>query len=141
MLGIVSFLVMLLMTRGLADETVVDITSIHIIQSPNSDTLHILARPELNLPDTTMLIDKAILTTTICPAEDMVTFVSIRIHPIITEWNPENTSWDYPWANAGGDFDSVFYAEYLITNPGNQVVEIDITDLATRCADGRLPFH
>jgi hypothetical protein len=88
-----------------------------------------------------MVIDKAILELWVEPqTEDTVTYVSVRVYPITTDWSSDAVSWSTPWSNPGGDFDDVFYAEYAISSIGPQEIQIDLTDLCMRWADARLPY-
>jgi hypothetical protein len=100
-----------------------------------------LARPEATFPDTIRVVDWARLELWVEPTtEDTTTFISIRVYPITTEWNPGNAVWNSPWSNPGGDFDEDIYAEYALGTPGKQSVAIDLTDLCMRWNDGNLPY-
>lgn len=124
-----------------ADENIVEINSAMVIHSPDNGDFRILMRPEIQFPDTTMGVDRAFLNLTASPQTDDTTFISIRLHAITTDWDPGNVSWDSPWVGEGGDYDSVFYAEKMITLPENQEIRIDFTDLCMRWVDGRLPYY
>ncbi len=126
---------------ALADENIVEINSAIVIRSPDYGDFRVLMRPEIEFPDTTMVVDRAFLNLTASPQTDDTTFISIRLHPIITDWDANNVTWDLPWTEPGGDFDDVFYAEKMITLPDNQEISIDFTDLCMRWADGRLPYY
>lgn len=140
--GLLPLIIALWAALGLADEIEVNINSVEIISSPNQDTLHILAKPDLVLPDTTLMIDKAILSATVSPqTQDTTTFISIRLHPITTDWNPANVSWNNPWTEAGGDYDEINYGELLVTEVGSQPIEMDLTSLLTRWANGTVPYY
>jgi hypothetical protein len=65
----------------------------------------------------------------------------LGVYPITTEWSAETVTWNNPWTNPGGDFDDVNYAEYAVSIPGKQNIQVDLTDLCMRWADGRLPYH
>ena len=124
-----------------ADENIVEINSAIVIRSPDNSDFHVLMKPQIEFPDTTMVVGRAFLNLTASPLTDDTTFISIRLHPITTDWDPGNVSWDSPWTDPGGDFDSVLYAEKMITLPNNQEIRIDFTDLCMRWADGRLPYY
>jgi len=131
----------ILSSAAAGNEIAYDIQTPTIIASDDLGS-HYLARPEVNFPDTTMVIDKAILELWVEPqTEDTITFVSIRVYPITIDWSSDAVSWTSPWTNPGGDFDDVFYAEYAIGSTGAQEIQIDLTDLCMRWADGRLPYY
>jgi hypothetical protein len=141
-LGLIPLLVALWAISGFGEEVEVNINSVMIISSPNQNTIHILAKPDLGLPDTTFMIDRAILSATILPqTQDTTTFLSIRLHPITTDWDPVNVAWSNPWTEPGGDYDEINYGEFLVTDVGNQPVEMDITSLVMRWSDGSLPYY
>lgn len=50
-------------------------------------------------------------------------------------------SWNNPWIEPGGDYDQIHYGEFLVTDVGNQPLEMDITSLVMRWTDGRLPYY
>jgi hypothetical protein len=87
-----------------------------------------------------MTIDRATLELTVSPASDDSTFAAIRVCPIIVNWNQDDAAWEAPWATPGGDFDNVNYAEYAVNLTGSQTINIDVTDLCMRWADGQLPY-
>jgi len=131
----------ILMSAAVADEIAYDIQTPTVIASDDQGSRY-LARPEVSFPDTAMVIDKAILELWVEPqTEDTVTYVSVRVYPITTDWNVDAVSWISPWTNPGGDFDDVFYAEYAIGSIGAQEIQIDMTDLCMRWADARLPYY
>jgi hypothetical protein len=141
-LGLLALIVAIWVASSFAGEIEVNITSVMLINSPDQGTIHFLAKPELGLPDTTLMIDRAILNATIFPqTQDTVTFISIRLQPITIDWDPANVSWDNPWTEPGGDYDEINYGEFLVTGVGNQPIEMDLTSLLTRWADGALPYY
>jgi hypothetical protein len=140
--GVIPLIIIFWSALALGEESEVNINSAVIIKSANQDTLHILAKPDLGLPDTSIIIDKAILSATVLPqTQDTTTFISVRLHPITTDWNPANVSWDNPWIEPGGDYDQIHYGEFLLTDVGNQPVEMDITSLLSRWVEGGLPYY
>ena len=142
MMGLIPFLVVFWFASSLGEEVEININSVMIINSPNQNAIHILAKPDLGLPDTTLMVDRAILSATISPqTQDTTTFISIRLYPITTDWNPANVNWNNPWTEPGGDCDQIHYGEFLVTDVGNQPIEMDITSLLMRWTDGRLPYY
>lgn len=139
--GTIALLIIMLAGTATADENVVNINSAIVIRSPNYGEFHVLMRPQIKFPDTTMVVDRAFLNLIASPQTDDRTYISIRLHPITTDWDGNNVSWDSPWTEAGGDIDEMFYGEHLIILPENQEIQIDITDLCMRWADGRLPYY
>jgi hypothetical protein len=139
--GALSLSVLLLAGIVLADENNVAINTATIIHSQDNGDFRILMRPEIQFPDTTIVVDRAILNLRVSPQTDDTTFISIRLHAITMDWDAGNVNWDSPWVGEGGDYDSVFYAEKMITLPENQEISIDVTDLCMRWADGRLPYY
>jgi hypothetical protein len=140
--GLVPLIVVFWTGFCFGEETVVNINSAIAISSPDQDALHILVKPALGLPDTTLRIERAILSATISPqTQDTTTFISIRMHPITTDWDPGNVNWNTPWTEPGGDIDEIHYGEFLTTEVGNQPVEMDITSLLMRWTNGRLPYY
>jgi hypothetical protein len=136
-----AFACMFVLTgRVLAEENVFDITTATTI-TPDSGNARLLMKPEIGLPDTTIVIDRAILDLWVSPQTEDTTYISIRVYPLTTSWSSEAASWTNPWTNPGGDFDEVNYAEYAISIPGEQNIQVDLTDLAMRWADGRLPYY
>ncbi|RKX20084.1 MAG: hypothetical protein DRP26_02310 [Candidatus Zixiibacteriota bacterium] len=123
------------------DENIVGIENATVIQDPGNGDYHILMRPELEFPDTTIDISRAFFDFEISPQTEDTTFISIRLYPITVDWDAENVSWDFPWSEPGGNFDEVFYGEFLIVSPSEQHIRLDITDLCMRWADGRLPYY
>lgn len=140
-LAILAFACMFILAgQVLAEESVFEITAATTI-APDSGNARLLMKPVIGLPDTTMVIDRAILDLWVSPQTDDTTYISIRVHPITTNWSSETVSWTTPWTNPGGDFDEVNYAEYAISVPGEQNIQVDLTDLVMRWVDGRLPYY
>ena len=140
--GLLPLIFALWAPTGFGENVEVAINSVVIINSPNQNAVHMLAIPDLGLPDTTLMIDRAILSAEILPqTQDTTTFISIRLHPITTNWDSANVGWNNPWTEPGGDYDQIHYGEFLVTDVGNQQVELDITSLLIRWTDGRLPYY
>jgi hypothetical protein len=139
--GAITLWIIMLAGIAVADENIVEINSTTVIQPPDNSDFRILMRPEIQFPDTMMVVDRAFLNLLISPQTEDTTFFSIRLHAITAEWDANDVSWDSPWVGEGGDYDSVFYAEKMITLPEDQEISIDITDLCMRWADGRLPYY
>ena len=138
------FLLALAMIGGsaIAEEVEFGIPSPTVISSSEGGAVRYLAAPPVGFPDTTMVIGQAILTLMASvQSEDSVTYASIKAYPISTPWSVDNVTWDTPWNSPGGDIDDVNYAAYAMGRPGTQVIEIDLTDLCMRWADGRLPYY
>jgi hypothetical protein len=136
-----AFACMFILARQVfAEESVFEITTATTI-TPDSGNARLLMKPGISLPDTTMVIDRAILDLWVSPQTEDTTYISIRVYPITTNWSSETASWTTPWTNPGGDFDEVNYAEYAISLPGEQNIQVDLTDLCMRWADGRLPYY
>ena len=125
----IALWIIMLAGVAFADENIVEINSAMVIRSPDYGDFRVLMRPEIQFPDTSIVVDRAFLNLTASPQADDTTFISIRLHAITTDWTPGNVSWDSPWVGEGGDYDSVFYAEKMITLPENQEIQIDFTDL------------
>jgi hypothetical protein len=141
-LGLLPLIIALWAPTSLGDNVEATINSVVVINSPNQDAVHILAKPDLGLPDTTLMIDRAILSAAISPqTQDTVTFISVRLHPITTDWDLANVGWTNPWTEPGGDYDEIHYGEFLTTDVGNQPIKMDITSLLMRWIDGRLPYY
>ena len=142
-IGITAIMLWIVMLSGtaFADENKIAINSAMLIHSPDNSDFRVLMRPQIKFPDTTMVIDRAFLNLIASPQTDDATYISIRLHPITTDWDGNNVSWDSPWTEAGGDIDEMFYGEHLIILPEDQDIQIDITDLCMRWADGRLPYY
>ncbi len=139
--GAITLWIIMLAGIAVADENIVEINTTTVIHSPDNSNFRILMRPGIQFPDTNMVVDRAFLNLMVSPQTEDTTFISIRLHGITTEWDPNNVSWDSPWVGEGGDYDSVFYAEKMITLPEDQEISIDMTDLCMRWADGRLPYY
>jgi len=123
-------------------ENAFDIQTAALIFSPDSSVTYWLAKPQIGFPDSTMAIDEATLSLwASAQTIDTITYVSIKVYPILIDWNPENVSWTFPWTTPGGDFDDSHYAERSFAELGTQAVEFDLTDLCARWADGRLPYY
>lgn len=131
---------LLLAGQALAEENVIDVPNATMI-APDSGNARYLMKPEIGLPDTTIVIDRATLDLWISPQAEDTTYISIRIHPITTEWDSETVSWNSPWITPGGDFNEINYAEYAVFVPAEQNIQVDLTDLCMRWADGRLPYY
>lgn len=58
------------------------------------------------------------------------------IFPIISPWVSDSISWEYPWANPGGDFDSTEYSSRYYTIDNNFRINFDITNLTCQWAAG-----
>jgi hypothetical protein len=141
-LGLIPVIILCWAISGFAENINVEIDAVNVIRSANQDTIHILAKPDLNLQDTTMHINRAILSATISPeTQDTLTYLSIRLHPITTDWDLATATWNNPWTEPGGDYDKTHFGERLITKVEDQLVKIDITDLYMRWFDGRLPYY
>ncbi len=134
-------LMFVLAVSAMAAENIIEVNQVSVIHSEDMSEIHVLAKPELGFPDTTMHIDRAFLNILAAPQTDDTTFISIRVHPITTDWDVNNVGWDTPWQNPGGDIVETRYAEYMITLPELQDISIDITDLCSRWADGRIPYY
>lgn len=134
-------LMFVLAVSAMAAEMIVEVNHVSVIHSEDMSEIHVLAKPDLDFPDTTMHIDRAFLNIQASPQTDDTTFISIRVHPITTDWGWGNVDWETPWEDPGGDFDDRRYAEYMITLPELQDISIDITDLCSRWADGRIPYY
>lgn len=139
--GAITLWIIMLAGIAAADENMVEINTITVIYSPDSSEFRVLMRPEIQFPDTTMVVDRGFLNLTVSPQAEDTTFISIRLHAISMDWDAGNVSWDSPWVGEGGDYDSVFYAEKMITLPEDQEISIDFTDLCMRWVDGRLPYY
>ncbi len=140
-IGAFAIACMLLLAGQLwAEEGVFEIQSALTIM-PDSGNARLLMRPEIGFPDTTTIIDWATLDLWVSPQTEDTTYISIRIYPITTDWSPETATWNSPWANPGGDFNDINYAEYAISIPGERNIQVDLTDLCMRWADGRLPYY
>jgi hypothetical protein len=139
--GALGPLFLFLTGLALADETNVAVNSATVIQPQDNSDFRILMMPEIQFPDTAIVVDRAFLNLRVSPETDDTTFISIRLHAITRNWDAENVDWDSPWTGGGGDYDSVFYAEKMITLPEEQEISIDVTDLCMRWADGRLPYY
>jgi hypothetical protein len=125
-----------------AEEISVDIGNAVVITNPNSSVSHFLAMPLLDLPDSSMVVDRAVLDLWVEPeTEDTITFAAVTVYPLISNWSVNDVSWSSPWTNPGGDIDNTFYAEYAINTPGLQSIEIDLTDLVMRWVDGRMAYY
>ena len=123
-----------------ADDSTYEIAN-PVTIAPDSGTSRLIAKPEVNFPDTTIVIDRAILDLWISPQTEDTTYISLEIYPISLAWSSETVSWNFPWDNPGGDFDDVNYAVYTISIPQVQNIQVDLTDLCMRWADGRLPYY
>jgi hypothetical protein len=124
-----------------AEDRIIEIQSATIIQNPGQDEMRILVKPDLGLSDTSSQVIFAKLNITAVPQTQDTTFISIKLHAILTDWQPNTVTWDSPWMSSGGDFDSVFYAEQTIVLPIENEIEFDLTDLVHRWSDGRLPYY
>ena len=127
-------------SQAMAEEAVFNIDQTSTIYPDDFSTTKILAKPQLQFPDTTSIIDRAFLNLIVEPTAADTTFISVRLYPITTDWSADNVTWNSPWTNPGGDFNDVNYSEYAVTLPGQQEIQIDLTDLCMRWADGRLPY-
>lgn len=134
-------LMFVLAVSAMAAEMTVEVNQVTIIHSEDMSEIHVLAKPDLDFPDSTMHIDRAFLNVQASPQTDDTTFISIRVHPITTDWGHGSVDWETPWVNPGGDIVETRYAEYMITLPELQDISIDITDLCSRWADGRIPYY
>lgn len=124
----------------IAEEGFFDIEQVTTIYPDDYSALRILAFPQLPFPDTTIIVDRAYLNLIVEPNASDTTFISVRLYPIIVDWIFADVTWDSPWSNPGGDIDDVNYSEYAVTLPGQQEIQIDLTDLCMRWSDGRLPY-
>jgi hypothetical protein len=131
---------MFLVACAYAEDTIVNIDNRIVISDPDSQYVHILARPDIGFIDSTMVIDRAVLSFWVYPVTNDTTFISMRAYPITTDWSTGNVSWDSPWNTSGGDIDEMNYGEYAVTLPGAQEIQMDMTDLCMRWTDGRLPY-
>lgn len=139
--GVLGLAFLFFTGAALADEANVTVNRATVINSQDNSDFRVLMRPEIQFPDTTMVVDRAFLNLRVSPQIEDTTFISIRLHAITMDWDAGNVGWDSPWVGEGGDYDSVFYAEKMITLPEEQEIKIDVTDLCMRWADGRLPYY
>jgi len=123
-----------------AEESSFEIDSLVTI-APDSGAAHFLLKPNVNFPDTTMQIDRALLDLWVSPQTEDTTFIAIRVYPIISSWSAEAVSWTSPWTTPGGDINETKFAQYIVTLPGEQNIQVDLTDLCMRWADGRIPYY
>jgi len=135
-----AFSVFVGVCQAVAEEAAFDIAQVATIYPDDYSTTRLLAGPQLPFPDSAIIIDRAYLNLIVEPTAADTTFISVRLYPVTVDWNADNVTWDSPWTNPGGDFNDVNYSEYAITLPGQQEIQIDLTDLCMRWADGRLPY-
>jgi hypothetical protein len=126
---------------AMAEENFVEIREVTMIQAPDNSSYHILAQPDLGLPDSTVVIDQATLNLVVSPQTEDSSLISIQLYPIRIAWSSDVVDWNIPWSTPGGDFDESNYTEFTISAPVVQEVNIDVTDLCQRWADGRLPYY
>jgi len=139
-LAILTIACFFIPTQAHSGERIIEISTPTIIFSADSSRVHYLLNPPLDLPDTN-IIDFVWLSLWVQPlTEDTITYSSIRVFPISSSWGEENASWNFPWNSPGGDIDELFEADYAVSIPGEQLVEIDLTEMYRSWADGHLPY-
>lgn len=140
MAGVLALIICLGASLASAEDNVYELNNPVQITDQNGTDFRLLFRPDLNLPDSSIIIDRAILEVkALVPGDSAL--VTVRVCPIIVNWGAESVAWDSPWTDPGGDFDDVNYAEYSAYVNGSQEFGVDITDTFMRWADGRMPYY
>ena len=53
--------------------------------------------------------------------------LEFQAHNITSDWTEQNTDWDNPWTEPGGDIDTLTFYTYTITMDGETDVFMDVT--------------
>jgi hypothetical protein len=67
-------------------------------------------------------------TPPVLSAEDSMK-VGISGHLITNVWDEATVTWNFPWINPGGDFDSTKVTLYTIDSESNPEVFLDLTEM------------
>ena len=140
----VTFTLALVFCLGIAiaEEVVIPVEDYAIIADAEDLNSRYLADPEISIRDTSIVIDQAMLELQVnAITENTITYASIEVYPITRQWELGNASWTCPWTRPGGDINEIRYAQYAISEPGVQVINIDMTDLHMSWHDDLMPYH
>jgi hypothetical protein len=136
--------ILILTSPGLClDSLIVNITDAGFMINPDNprDVRAVLGFYLPNILDSTCFVMVAEVRIAASVTQQIEYPLSLRIHPVTTDWSSGNVRWTSPWSNPGGDFNESLTAFGHIRWSGDSDVRIDVTRLIQIFKSGRIPNH
>lgn len=91
------------------------------------------------IPETSVIDFAELFVPGFLPPNVEIVF-GIEARRIARDWDANNVSWDHPWVNPGGDFDTTYCCLFTLDNKDVTKTHLDVTPIIKSMIEGEANY-